>query len=95
MWLPMRVVDHLIDSALAAECTRKKIVPGTGAFHKDLQLEPAAVRGWARARTAVTSLDDARAASVALAGSLCVGPIAHERQLIVAAQPAWGPPDDH
>jgi hypothetical protein len=32
---PMRVVDDLINSALLAECTRKKIVSGTGVFHKE------------------------------------------------------------
>lgn len=32
---PMRLVDDLIYSALLAEYTRKKIVSGTGVFHKE------------------------------------------------------------
>jgi len=41
MRLPMLAVNHLINAALAAERTRKneKIVAGTDAFHRDLQLE--------------------------------------------------------
>ena len=36
---PMRVVNYLIYAALRAVCTRKKIVSGTDALHRTLQLE--------------------------------------------------------
>jgi hypothetical protein len=64
MRLPMLVVNHLINAALAAECARKKIVSGTDAFHRTSSLKPAAESGRTRVREqAVRSLDDGPAIS--------------------------------
>jgi hypothetical protein len=49
--LPMSAVHHLINAALDAECTRKKILSGTDAFHGTSSLEPAARKGRVRANS--------------------------------------------
>ena len=69
MRLPMFAVNHLINAALAAECTRKKIVSGTDAFHRTSSLKPAAVRGRTRAGASSLDLDDGPVVSVAPAGN--------------------------
>jgi hypothetical protein len=69
MRLPMFAVNHLINAALAAECTRKKIVSGTDAFHRTSSLKPAAVRGLTPSGADVPDLDDGPVVSVAPAGS--------------------------
>ena len=67
---PMRAVNHLINTALRAECTRKKIVSGTGVFHRNSQLKTCRQRGRARANGGSAKLDDGRAASVVSNGPL-------------------------
>jgi hypothetical protein len=47
----MSAVHHLINAALAAECTWKKILSGTDAFHGTSSLEPAARKGRVRANS--------------------------------------------
>jgi hypothetical protein len=77
--LPMSAVHHLINAALAAECTRKKIVSGTGVFHKESpawNLPPGKV---ACGRIAASArLDAGRASSVARSASL--GGLARDRR---------------
>jgi hypothetical protein len=77
--LPMSAVHHLINAALAAECTRKKIVSGTGVFHKESpawNLPPGKV---ACGRIAASArLDAGRASSVVR--SALLGGLAHDRR---------------
>jgi len=69
MRLPMLAVNHLVNAALAAECTRKKIVSRTDAFHRNLQLETCRRERSVAGGGSCTELDDSPVISVAVVGS--------------------------
>ena len=86
--LPMRAVDHLIDAALPAECTGKKIVSGIDAFHRtsSLNLPPVEV---GRVRGDSAELDSSLTVSVARADRIIASKAAaFSRRFVGAARRA-------